>query len=135
MVTVKQSPLLEFTSSAFAVEPGEDEHTNPGIFGKALASWIAQQLRAQGTAAGKIVAEDFGWCVPIESKPHRLYVACASIDDEQDHWGVFAFVEGGLLTRAFGKDVSDQAIEALFATLKEVLQKAPEVQKLRETAS
>jgi hypothetical protein len=135
MVTMKQSTLLEFTSSAFAIEAGEDEHTNPGIFGKALANWLTQQLRAQGTVAGDIIAEDFGWCIPVESEPHRLYVACASTEDEQDRWGVFAFVEGGLRARAFGRDLSDQAVETLFATLKRILQGAPEIQRLRETAS
>src|ERR1700755_958993 len=98
---MKQSPLLDFMSSAFPIEPGEDERTNPGIFGKALANWLAEQLRAQGTAAQTIIAEDFGWCIPIESEPHRLYVACASTEDEQDHWGAFVFAEGGLQRRMF----------------------------------
>jgi len=30
---MKQTRLLEFESSAFAVIPGEDEETNPGIHG------------------------------------------------------------------------------------------------------
>jgi hypothetical protein len=34
---MKQTPLLAFESSAFAVIPGEDHETNPGIYGKALA--------------------------------------------------------------------------------------------------
>jgi hypothetical protein len=47
---MKQTPLLEFESSAFPVIPGEDDETNPGIYGKALAQWLAEQLReTQGT--------------------------------------------------------------------------------------
>ncbi|MGZ5272384.1 MAG: hypothetical protein ACXWC6_17365, partial [Ramlibacter sp.] len=75
---MKQSPLLEFKSDAFTVAPGEDEATNPGVFGKSLAEWLSGELRAGGLAAGEVIAEDFGWCVPIESKPHALYVACAN---------------------------------------------------------
>ena len=48
---MKQSPLLEFESSAFAVMPGEDEETNPGIYGKALAQWLADRLRAAACGA------------------------------------------------------------------------------------
>jgi hypothetical protein len=66
---MKQSPLLEFESSAFAVLPNEDNETNPGIYGKALAQWLANQLRAAGVPAGEVIAEDFGWCVPVESSP------------------------------------------------------------------
>lgn len=31
---MKQSPILTFRSSAFPPEEGEDEATNPGIFGR-----------------------------------------------------------------------------------------------------
>src|SRR5204863_4211217 len=74
---MKQSPLLIFECAAFAVIPGEDEQTNPGIYGKSLALWLAERLRSAGFAAGAIIAEDFGWCIPVDSKPHSLYVACA----------------------------------------------------------
>jgi len=57
---MKQSPWLEFESSAFVVVAGEDEQTNPGIYGKALAQWLAQQLRARGFAPGWVIPEDFG---------------------------------------------------------------------------
>ncbi|MGB8331154.1 MAG: hypothetical protein WCE62_13610 [Polyangiales bacterium] len=68
-VTMKQSPLLTFESSAFAAIAGEDLETNPAIFGKALALWLAEQLRTAGFRAGDVVAEDFGWCVPSERNP------------------------------------------------------------------
>ena len=69
---MKRSPLLEFESSVFAVVPGEDTETNPGIYGKALAQWLADQLREAGVRAGAVIAEDFGWCIPVESRPHSL---------------------------------------------------------------
>src|SRR2546427_3929078 len=95
---MKQTPLLEFESSAFAVIPGEDRETNPGIYGKALAQWLAERLRAAGFAPGPVIAEDFGWCVPVQSKPHSLYVACASRGEKSGQWRVFGFAEGGLMT-------------------------------------
>jgi len=131
---MKQSPLLEFESSAFLVEPGEDEHTNPGIYGRALAQWLTEQLRTQGFPAGEIIAEDFGWCIPIESKSHSLYVACASADDLKDHWRVFAFAEGGLMRRLLGEDKSVESVASLFAAVKSVLQSSTQVLGLREEA-
>jgi hypothetical protein len=128
---MKQSPLLEFQSSAFAISPGEDEATNPGIYGKALAQWLAEQLRAAGFAAGDVIAEDFGWCVPVESRPHSLYVACASAD-EPDHWRVFAFAEGGVVARILRKDKSAESLASLFTTVRRCLESAPIVRGLRE---
>jgi hypothetical protein len=132
---MKQSALLEFKSSAFAVEPGEDEHTNPGIYGKALAQWLSEQLRSRGVPVGEVIAEDFGWCVPVRSKPHSLYVVCASTEGEPNHWRVFAFAEGGFMARLLGKDQSSRSVASLFATLKQVLQNASHVQGLREEAT
>ena len=129
---MKQSPLLEFESTAFAIAPGEDERTNPGIFGKALAEWLAVALRVQGFSSAEIIPEDFGWCVPLESKPHKLYVACASAEELPSHWRVFVFAEGALMARVLGKDKSAESVAAAFAAVKQALQSSPEVRGLRE---
>jgi hypothetical protein len=129
---MKQTPLLEFESSAFAVIPGEDGETNPGIYGKSLAQWLAEQLRAAGFPAGDVIAEDFGWCVPIESKPHALYVACSSMEEEPNHWRVFAFAEGGLMARLLGKDTRAESLTAVFAALRRSLESSPVIHGLRE---
>jgi len=132
---MKQSPLLEFESSAFPIVPGEDEETNPGIYGKALAHWLAEQLRAAGVPAREVIPEDFGWCVRVESKPHALYVACASTGEQPDQWRVFAFAEGGVLARLLGKDQSAGSVESLFATIRHCLESAVAIRALREEAS
>jgi hypothetical protein len=131
---MKQSPLLEFDSSAFAVIPGEDEETNPGIYGKALAQWLAEQLAAAGFSPQAVIAEDFGWCVPLESTPHSLNVACASTGEKPGEWRVFAFVEGGMMARVLGKDTSAESLASLFAALKHCLESAPIIHGLREVA-
>lgn len=129
---MKQSPLLEFESSEFAVIPGEDDATNSGIYGKALALWLADQLRATGCPAGDVIPEDFGWCVPIESAPHRLYVACASTAEEPENWRVFAFAEGGTVARFFGKNESASSLASLFAAVRGCLESHPNIRGLRE---
>ena len=130
---MRKSASLEFKSSAFGVKEGEDAHTQPGVFGKSLAQWFAEQLRARGIAAGAIVARDFGWCVPVESSgPHRLYAACVNAGPEPGQWRVFACAEGGWMARLLGKDQSRAAITALFGNLKQVLQNASHVRELRD---
>ena len=127
-----QSPILEFESSAFPVTAGEDGATNPGIHGKALAQWLGEQLRATGLPAGDVIAEDFGWCVPVSSQPHALYVACASGDDAPNHWRVFTFAEGGVMARLFGKDTRAESVASLFAAVRRCLASNPTISNLRE---
>jgi hypothetical protein len=131
---MKQTALLEFESSAFAVIPGEDDETNPGIYGKALAQWLAEQLAAGGFSPHAVIAEDFGWCVPLESEPHSLYVACAGTGEKPGEWRVFAFVEGGRIARVLGKDTSAESLAFVFAALKHCLGSAPIIHGLREVA-
>ena len=127
-----KSPLLEFESSDFAVIAGEDEATNPGIYGKALAEWLADQLRAAGLPAGSVIAEDFGWCVPVAAPPHKLYVACASTEEAPNEWRVFAFAEGGLAARLLGKDNRAASLASLFTAVRTCLESHPNVRGLRE---
>ena len=131
---MKQSPRLKFESSAFAVIPGEDADTNPGIYGKTLAGWLGQQLRLAGLDAGNVIGEDFGWCVPVKSPPYTLYVACAN-DETADHWQIFTFVEGGLMDRIFRKDKSAGLLAPLHATVRRCLESSSVVRKLREETS
>ena len=133
---MKQSPLLEFESSEFAVSLGEDTATNPGIYGKALAVWLADKLRAAGFLPGDVIAEDFGWCVPIESAPHRLYVACSSTEEEEPNtWRVFAFAEGGNVARLFGKDERASSLASLFTAIRGCLESHPSIRGLREESA
>jgi hypothetical protein len=131
---MKQTPLLTFESSAFAAIPGEDEETNPGVYGKVLAQWLAAQLRASGFSVGDVIAEDFGWCVPVKSEPHSLYVVCASTGETSTQWRVFAFVEGGVLSRFLGKDRSAESLATVFTAVRRCLESAAAVRGLREEA-
>jgi hypothetical protein len=125
-----QSAHLTFDTSAFAISAGEDDATNPGIYGKALAEWLAEQLRASGFAAGDVFAEDFGWCIPVPAKPYTLYVACMMTDDEPNECTVFAFAEGGLLSRLFGRDERPRHLNPLHEAVTKAVEAAPFVDKL-----
>lgn len=127
-----KSPLLRFQSSAFAPIAGEEDDTNPGVFGKALALWLSEQLAVDGFAVGEVFPEDFGWCISIESKSHSLYLACASFDGARDQWGVFAFAEGGMSARLRGKDSRAESIARLFSAVQRRLSSEPAIHGLRE---
>jgi len=131
---MQQSPMLAFTSSKFAIEHGEDEKTNPGVYGKSLSNWLSDQLRSADIKTGEVIAEDFGWCVPVESKPH-IYAVCASSGSAPNDWRVFAFAESGLLARLMGKNRNTEPLAKLFAAVRRVLTSSPMIQSLRELES
>jgi hypothetical protein len=89
-----------------------------------LTQGFAEQLRICGVPAGDVIAEDFGWCIPVESKLRSLYVVCANAE-EKHHWRVFAFGAGGVVARLFGKEKSAESLLSLRTTVKSDLEAAP----------
>jgi hypothetical protein len=128
---MKQSPILTFSSSAFPITPGEDAATNPGIYGKALAQWLAKQLGTRGLACGEAFAEDFGWCVGVTSGDKGVHVVCAS-GETSDTWQVFCFTERGFFEKLRRKPDASEALEHVFDAVKDCLSAAPEVKNVVE---
>lgn len=127
-----KTTLFEFESPAFEITPSEDGETNPGIYGRSLSLWLSVELNEHGFTTEEVIPEDFGWCIPIESENHSLFVTCASADDEPTHWLVFGFVEGGFLSRLFGKDSRQESISKLNSVLSVILKESPQIHNLCE---
>ena len=95
------SDHVAFSSSSFPVEPGEDQETNPGVYGKALASWVAARLRSRGVAIDGVIAEDFGRCVVVTRTPVLLFIAVASDDEQATRWQMYIAAEQRPLRKLF----------------------------------
>jgi len=131
-----QSPThLIFESSAFPLVPGEDEETNPGIFGRALSEWLADKLRGAGYEVKSLVAEDFGRLVEVAQPGCKLYVAVSSTDETAAEWRVFAFSEFGFLAKLKGSPGGQEVVSKLMSALKEILSGSAEIRALREEAA
>jgi hypothetical protein len=126
------SPVLMFLSAQFAAIPGEDELTNPGVFGRQLADWVAAELPPLGfTLTGPALPEDFGWCVPVAAEECELYVACANAEEG---WQAYVFADCGLMARLLDHDPRPPAVANLYAALYDILRRAPHIDGLRENA-
>ncbi|WP_369942356.1 hypothetical protein [Xanthomonas medicagonis] len=112
-------------SSRFVIEPGEDDETNPGIFGRAFAQWLSTQLPALGWRVKGCIAEDFGRLVEVEDPKFRLFVACANGHHGDNSWQAFTFAEGGGLLGMFAKADKQQLADCLLADVERVLRQDP----------
>ena len=73
---------FEFRSSKFPPYDGEEEETNPGLWGKRLAEHLVTNLAAHGLTAGEPIAEDWGWYSSVICNG-RHYMLGASASDEE----------------------------------------------------
>jgi hypothetical protein len=114
---MERSRAVSFTSSQFPIEPNEDEDTNPGIYGRTLGRWLAEQLTARGVATKEVIAEDWGLCVVTQTRPVRVNIAVANVEGSSTRWQMFAFVERGLFQLA----QSPAELQRELATMREHL--------------
>ncbi len=131
---------FRFRSSAFEIEAGEDEETNPRRYGRQLAFWIKRKFEGLGYKVEEVIPEDWGWCVMCQRKPYSLWIGCGNREDystakEGDPppqgseviWECFPMVEVPLLGRLFKKIDSSAGLDKLDQELKEVLTKEPSI--------
>ena len=117
------SPILMFQSSRFEIVQDEDKLTNPGIYGRSLAEWMANELPTHGyRALGEVIPEDFAWCVPVAADDCELYIACANADEG---WQAYVFADCGLMARLAGRDPRAEAVAGLYAAVRAILEDAP----------
>ena len=146
---------LWFRSTRFAIEPGEEEATNPFRYGRQLATWIAAKFAEAGYAVGEATAEDWGWSVPIATRPFTLFIGCGNVhspafddaaatdspgftpDGAAMTWTCFVgtdvrIVSLFFLRRLLGKVTTQPAVDAAFATLGRVLRDDPAIELVDE---
>lgn len=121
---------LTFSASCFPIEPGEDRETNPGLYGKALAHWLAGQLQRRGMAPEGVIAEDFGWVVMVARQPLMLWIGCCSEDGSHSEWRVFVAAETGWLRRLLKHPDPRPEVARLEALLVDILGANPGVHDL-----
>src|SRR5262245_13931968 len=131
---MQSSVQFIFESSAFPPSPGEDDETNPGIFGRGLSEWLAEQLRGAGYEVKRLVAEGFGRLLEVAQPGCKLYVAASSTDETATEWRVFAFAEFGFFAKLKGASSGVEAVSKLMATLKGILSASSKIRALREEA-
>ncbi len=115
-----------FTSTRFGIEPGEDAETNPGIYGRGLAEWVAEKLDSRGVPVLGIKAEDFGRCVMLSSWPFKLWVACASLDGSHSRWQMFIGVEVNPIWKLFTRVEPEPEVRELRKQFRAVVAEIPD---------
>ncbi len=122
---------VAFTSSAFPPYDGESEAINPGRFGKRLAEYLSLELSRRGEAVGELVAEDWGWVVPIEIVGFNLWIGVGNDEEYPD--GFLCFIEPHTesVRKMFKKIPTRDRVEALQRSVAAALDAHPGVRDVK----
>lgn len=124
------NPQVTFQTDFFKPIPGEEEETNLGRYGKALAQWLAEKLKERGVTVEEVIAEDFGWVVMLSRNPFTLWLGCGNTDGSTTEWSVFPAAETSAIQRVFRQVNPAPDIEKLKAHLAELVPSIPGVSNI-----
>ena len=133
---------LEFRSDAFPAQPGEEEQTNPGRWGRLLADYLSIELRARGFVGRGPFPEDWGWLIPLENDDFALWIGCGNIDrgeafamesdpDATDQFLCFIEPSKPFVRKLFRKIDTTARVSEVAAAIEAALRAHAEVRQLR----
>lgn len=112
---------VEFRSDKFPPLEGEEELINPDLWGKRLADFLRDGLRAHGFETEEPIPEDWGWVVPVLNKPFRLWIGCGRYQAYEDGFLCFIQPHQPVVRKFFKKIATRERIVALKRAIDEVL--------------
>lgn len=80
---------VEFRSSKFPPCEGEEDEINPGLWGRRLAEYLVEKLSERGIKSDSIIAEDWGYYIPIQNERFKLAVCCGHQSGDDDEFLCF----------------------------------------------
>ena len=118
---------VEFRSPKFPPYDGEEEQINPGLWGKRLAEYLVQKLAEKGIATGEMVAEDWGWYLPVQNEGFRLAVCCGHQNGDDDEFLCFTEPATPVVKKFFKKIDATAPLTRLTESLRQILAADPKI--------
>jgi hypothetical protein len=118
---------VEFRSSKFPPYDGEEEQINPGLWGKRLAEYLVEELVRKGVETTEIVAEDWGYYIPVQNEGFRLGVCCGHQNGDDDEFLCFTDPSTPIVRKFFKKIDATSQLTRLTEVLRQILDADTEI--------
>jgi hypothetical protein len=122
---------VEFRSTKFPPYDGEEDQINPGLWGKRLAEYWISKLAPHGISTDGLIAEDWGWYIPIENEGFRLGLCCGHQSGADDQFLCFTEPSIPIVRKFFSRDIDATAqLTQLTGAMQKVLSTDPEIREV-----
>jgi hypothetical protein len=124
---------VEFKSSKFPPYEGEEEEINPGLWGKRLAEYLVQKLADEGVETKGIIAEDWGYYVPVSNEGFKLALCCGHQNGDDDEFLCFTEPSKPIVKKLFKKVDATAQLSRLTGVLEKILSSDPDIKEIMWT--
>jgi hypothetical protein len=112
---------VEFRSDRFPPYEGEEEQINPDCWGKRLAEFLRDGLRAKGFVTEEPCAEDWGWVLPVLNDQFRLWIDVGHHQEYPDGFACFINPHRPFVRRFFKKIETRETVTRLKDAIDKIL--------------
>jgi hypothetical protein len=130
MQSIPMKTQVEFRSAKFPPYEGEEEEINPGLWGRRLTEYLAQQLAARGIETGEIVIEDWGCYLPVRNDGFRLALCCGHQNGDDDQFLVFTEPSTPRVKKFFRTIDATPQLTRLLDALRQILESDPDIREI-----
>jgi len=116
---------VTFRSKKFPPYDGEEAQINPGLWGKRLAEYLVDKLKPYGIETEEIIAEDWGWYIPIKNEGFRLAICCGHQDGDDDEFVCFTDPAIPIIRKFFKKIDATQELTRVLTAMEKILSSDP----------
>jgi len=124
---------VEFRSAKFPPCEGEEEQINPGVWGKRLAEYLVQKLSERGIRTEEIIAEDWGWYIPVQNDGFRLAICCGHQDGDDDEFLCFTDPAFPVVRKFFRKIDATAQLTELTEAMQQIFSLDPDIRDVQWT--
>ena len=121
---------VEFRSAKFPPYAGEEAESNPGIWGKRLAEYVAVQLAQRGIASKAISVEDWGCYLPVRTEHYRLALCCAHQNGDDEQFLIFTEPRAPRAKKLFCTIDATPEFARVLDALRQILESDPEIRDI-----
>ena len=121
---------VEFRSGKFPPYEDEEERINPGIWGQRLTEYLAEGLSGRGIETGEMIAEDWGWYLPVHIGGAKLALCCGHQDGDEDEFVCFTDPSTPIVRKLLRKVDVTPELARLTDALQQILSSDPEIRDI-----
>ncbi len=116
---------VAFRSKNFPPYDGEEAQINPGLWGKRLAEYLVDKLKLHGIETEEIIAEDWGWYIPVSNEGFRLAICCGHQNGDDDEFLCFTDPATPIIRKFFKKIDATHELMRVVTAMDNILSSDP----------
>ena len=98
-----------------------------------MAEYFVEKLKGTGIETEEIIAEDWGWYIPIKNEGFRLAICCGHQNGDPDEFLCFTDPDKPVVKKLFKRIDATEQLTRVISAMAKILDADPEIRNVEWT--